>query len=389
MNKRLKILTLFICTYVYIYGCKTSYSPGPVSSSASYLVVEGTINTGADSTIIHLSHTVQLSSGIDSSVVTGAQVIVESSSNASYPLSEIGKGIYASANLGLDSTQQYRLHIKTSDGKEYLSDLVQSKPTPPIDSIGFTTSNNVLQLYVNTHDPKGVTRYYRWQYQETWQFHAKYFSSYYSNGSAIIPRTLDQIRYYCFQNHFSSSILLGSSAKLSQDVISQQPILSIPSTSEKIELKYSILLKQYALTKDAYNYWQNLKKNTEQLGSIFDAQPSEIQGNIHCISNPHEPVIGYISVGSVKQKRIFIDSGQLPLSWVPTYPYVCTQDSMWFCKLPSCINEVAQDLIPNPGAYQPTQQFYINGALEGYLASSPECTDCTLRGTQQTPAFWK
>lgn len=389
MNKRLKILPLIVCAYVGISTCKAPYSPKPVSGSAGYLVVEGMINTSADSTIFRLSRTVQISSGIDSSAVTGAQVSVENSSNASYPLSEIGKGIYASANLGLDSTQQYRLHIKTSDGKEYLSDLVQSKPTPPIDSVGFATSNTGMQLYVNTHDPKGTSRYYRWDYQETWEFHAKYLSSFMISGNAVVQRPTGQLKYYCFANHVSSSVILGSSAKLSKDLIYQQPIQFINATSEKIEMRYSILVKQYALTQDAYNYWQNLKKNTEQLGSIFDAQPSQMQSNIHCVSNPDEPVVGYISAGSVSQKRVFIDNSELPQTWVPSYPYVCTQDSMWFCKLPSCINEVAQDLIPNPGAYQPTQQFYINSALEGYLASSPECTDCTLRGTQQTPVFWK
>lgn len=361
----------------------------PASSSGSYLVVEGVINTGSDSTIIHVSRTVQISSGRDSAAETGAQVSVENSNNISYPLSEIGKGVYAASDMGLDSTQEYRLRIKTSNGKEYLSDLIQSKSTPSIDSIGFAISNNGLQLYVNTHDPKGSTRYYRWQYQETWRFHSKFFSSYMTSGNAIVPRPINQIKYYCFANHSSSSIVLGSSAKLSQDVIYQQPILSIPSTSEKIELRYSILLKQYALTQDAYNYWQNLKKNTEQLGSIFDAQPSEIQGNIHCISNKQEPVIGYISVGNVKQKRIFIDNSQLPDTWAPADPYDCAQDSMLFCRGASCINEVTTDLIPNPDVYQATQAIYINSVLKGYMASSPICTDCTLRGTQQTPAFWK
>jgi hypothetical protein len=49
---------------------------------------------------------------------------------------------------------------------------------------------------------------------------------------------------------------------------------------------YYIKLSQYALSHDAYLFYQKLKKNTEQLGSIFDAQPSELSSNIHCVTDP-------------------------------------------------------------------------------------------------------
>ena len=75
----------------------------------------------------------------------------------------------------------------------------------------------------------------------------------------------------------------------------------------------------------------NLKKNTEQLGSIFDALPSQINGNIHSATNPSEPVIGYISVGNVSSQRIFITKQQLPSSWIPTPTYLyCQIDSEYY-----------------------------------------------------------
>jgi hypothetical protein len=121
--------------------------------------------------------------------------------------------------------------------------------------------------------------------------------------------------------------VIASSAKLSSDVIFQAPVTTILSTNEKISVRYSILLRQYALTKEAYEFWENIRKNTEQLGSIFDAQPSQLQGNIHCISNPTEPVIGFVTITNIQRKRIFIDNSQLPLEWYPTYPYYCEADT--------------------------------------------------------------
>jgi len=385
MNKVLYISTLLIAAT----GCKQAYSPRPITTGGNYLVVEGIINTGQDSTIFTLSRAVNLSSKVNSIPEPGAQAVIEGADNSIYPLAEIGGGRYGAAALGLDSTKQYRIRIKTTNGKEYISDLVHAKPTPPIDSIGFNRSNNGIQVYVNTHDPKNNTWYYRWDYQETWQYHAYFYSTQiYDDTQGIRQRTPDENIYFCFGNHNSSSATVGSSAKLKQDVIYQQPVVFIESTSEKIETRYSILLRQFALTPDAYNYWQNLKKNTEQLGSIFDAQPSGISGNIHCSSDPSEPVIGYVSAGSVKQKRVYINDSQLPDSWVARYPYEgCHADSELYCAPPYCINNVV--LYINSKQKIPVIPLFQNGITIGYSASTTDCVDCTIRGTTKAPAFWK
>jgi hypothetical protein len=56
---------------------------------------------------------------------------------------------------------------------------------------------------------------------------------------------------------------------------------------ERISSRYSTLVRQFAISPNTYNYWQNLK-NTEQLGTLFDAQPSQLVGNAHC-AVPNEP----------------------------------------------------------------------------------------------------
>src|SRR6202012_4114028 len=110
-------------------------------------------------------------------------------------------------------------------------------------------------------------------------------------------------------------------------VVYQNPLTQIPLTSEKVETKYSIIVRQYALTQEAYNFYQNIKKNTEQLGSIFDAQPSQLSGNIHNVTNPNEPVVGYVTVSTVQSKRIFIAHESLPGDIQPIYPYDFENDT--------------------------------------------------------------
>ena len=385
---------IILCTSVlwFAFGCKKPYSPAIISSSNNYLVVEGIINTGGDSTKVKLSRTVNLSSGISALPELNAAITIQDDQNQSYSLKDNGTGLYVSPALALDNTRKYRLNIVTQDGKTYLSDYVPAIPTPPIDSIGFTVLPNGVQVYVNTHDPNNHTHYYRWDYDETWIFHAKYSSEYISNGvDDVVPRPPEKQIYQCWGSSISTVITLGSSAKLAQDVIYQSPIIFIESTSEKVEARYSILLKQYAMTSDGYNYFTQLKKNTEELGSIFDAQPSQLTGNVHCTTDATLPVIGYITAGTIQQKRVFIDNSQLPGNWRPNYPYSCSMDTaLYIGKYPPHSNQVMEDLVPQPNGNLVTYPIFGDGPKPvGYLYSDPECTDCSIRGTLIKPSFWQ
>jgi len=381
-------------------GCKKPYNPQIISVPNNYLVVEGFINSGADSTIFSLSRTVNLDNKVTVNPELNAQVTIENDQNNIYPLTEAPDGKYFIAGLTLNQTQKYRLRIKTVSSNEYVSDFVPVLNSPPIDSVSYTIKSDGVDFSVNTHDPNNNTRYYRWDYGETWIFHANFFSQFKSNGDTVLFRDLqnDQI-YQCWQHDTSSTITLGSSAKLTSDVILNQPLTSVSSTSEKFTTRYSILVRQSALTSSAYSFWQNLKKNTEQLGSIFDAQPSQIGGNIHSTTNPNEPVIGYLSAGATSVKRIYINNIQLP-NWLPTPFYTD-------CKIvPACcyfvyvppnthdqpINQENLFFNVNKGSNQliPVTSIGLPGQPPiGHTGTTPECADCTLRGTNKQPAFWK
>ena len=407
------LVLAFLCA---CQSCKKPYQPTISGGPTNYLVVEGEINSGSDSTFITLSRTVRLSANAQASIETNATVSIESIQHILYPLTEIRPGTYACAGLNLDETQQYRLDIKTSDSKQYESDYVPVTDSPPIDSVSFDAnggkvSGQGVNLYVSTHDPSKKVQYFRWDYIETWEFDSYAESFYKSNGDTVLPRDMvnDEI-YQCWKSDTASSIILGNTARLSKSVVVNQPVNFVNYQSEKLSVEYSILVRQYALTADAYNFYSILKSNTEQIGSIFDVQPSELQGNIHCVSNPQVPVIGYICVGNVATKRIFIPQNQLPF-WIAVTFY--TQDNCQILqdvdpgnpKEPCCyyftynrfnnglnqvdayINyDIGQDqyyLIPTNAVIAP------GGIIVGYGANEPECIDCTLRGTNKPPSFWQ
>src|SRR5581483_2395610 len=121
----------------------------------------------------------------------------------------------------------------------------------------------------------------------------------------------DTTIYTCWQSENSTNILLGSSAKLSKDSM-HFPLVFIPSANWKLSVLYSIDIKQYALSKEEYEYLSKIKNNSEATGSIFDKQPSELAGNIHCLTTPNELVIGFIGIANRREKRYFIKNTDVP-----------------------------------------------------------------------------
>lgn len=383
-----------LLAFVLNFGCKKNYNPRIVSGTNNYLVVESAINTGTDSTIIRLSRTVPISSAASTTPETGAVISIVSDANVTYPVVETSPGYYKGAVINSASPAKYSLTIFTKDGKSYKSDFVQAKNSPAIDSVYFKVQSNGIGIYADTHDPTGNSKYYRWDFTETYVFNSAFYSGYYHSKipfDTVYERPLSDQIYRCWRSDTSSSILVGSSAKLTKDVIADNLVTSIASNSEKIGHRYSIEVNQYALTPLAYNYYQQLKKNTEQLGSIFDPQPSELPGNIHCISNPAEVVIGYVTAGVPSKTRIFIDTSQLP-GWLSDNPYSgCIMDTVLYKKrLPNglIVNEVVEYVYSDVEIPIAPIEAPGGDKILGWSESSHTCVDCTSRGTNKMPSWW-
>ncbi len=378
MNK----LLLFLFVLV-IAGCKEKFiSPAPAVITG-YLVVEGIVNNEGGTTNIKLSRTTSLND-IANIQESGAQVKLEDNNNSFYALFENSNGNYTIDNLHLDTSLKYRLSIKTSNNEDYLSDFVKIKKNPPIDSISWERGYDGVTIHSNTHDPLNKTLYYQWEYEETWEFHSRYSASVvYVTSPPPNSQNIGVVEghpdiYKCWQYNASSNILLGSSAKLAQDII-HLPLLNIPPASIKLSVLYSVLVKQYVWSKEGYEFLERMKKNTESVGSVFDAQPSELNGNIHCTSNPGQPVIGFFNICTIQQQRIFIRNAELPgWGYVPGCGIEIEIENN-----PDSIAKKASGLLPT--SPRTTGPF---GSVLTFYAAPEECVDCTKRGTNVKPTYW-
>jgi hypothetical protein len=368
-------LTTLLCQ------CTQKYVSPYTSPPTGYLVVEGYIS-GNSLTQYTLSRTIPLPGDSAIPLVTGATVQVEGNDNSVYPLVEQGSGVYADS-FTLNPISQYRLRIKAPNGESYLSDFVPYKPTPAIDSVTWIPDTSGANFYVYTHDPANATKYYQWTYAQTWEYISAEPSLfvYLPASNTVVPRTPAQQVYRCWQNKVAPNVLIASTAALAQDVVYQFPLLQVPENSQQFAILYSLLVNQYALTDSGYQFYSILQKNTESLGSIFDAQPSQLIGNIHCMNNPGETVIGYISAGTVSRQRLFIRRDQLP-HW--DYFYTCPQTDTFVANDPaSFIFWFARF------NYMPIINSGSGNYLSGYYSNSKYCIDCTQQGgTNLIPTFW-
>jgi len=356
-------------------SCRQRYDPPVVSSGATFLVVEANLNPQGLTSIL-LTRSVPLGTGSAIKPELNAQVTVEGKDNTTRQLSGIGNGRYNNANLGLTIGTEYRLRIKTTNGKEYLSEYVKARKTPVVDSIGYEQETEGLRIQAYAHDATKQTRYYRWDFDETWEIRSTYPSSYIYDPvikgirNRIFP---DEDVAVCWKYESSSTIVLANSTRLQDDIIYKAPVHFIPNGSEKLAVRYSILLRQYALEKEAFNFYELMKKNTEDIGNIFSPQPSEIRGNIKNTNDDKEYVLGYVTCSTVEELRKFI---QIPWHFfmlcnvyrVPNIP-----DSIKFYYGPG------GPLIPYAYDYPPPT----------YLGSEPQCVDCTRRGgNTKRPSYW-
>ncbi|HWK03851.1 MAG TPA: DUF4249 domain-containing protein [Puia sp.] len=382
MSATSKKYWLVLLAIGYLSDCRKPYNPPVITTPNNYLVVDGVINTGTETiTSINVNRTRNLGDTVIGGIPElNAQVAIVTGNGATYPLTDTaGKGIYTSIPLTLDINQQYGITIKTSDGRKYASDLVTPKQTPPIDSL-YIQQPYDLTFYVNTHDPAGNTRYYRWDYIETWEHDAQLQTGWTVVNHLIVPMDSTTQTFQCWSTVNSSTILLANTAILAQDIVNAFPIETIPNGDDRVNNKYSLLVREYALTADAYNYWLLIQKTSQKLGTLFDLQPSQLVGNIHPLSNPNEPVIGFMSASSIRQKRIFLYQTNLTNWQHNTNVYQCD-------TLGIPVDRTDYRIYTYPDTLFAPYYFISGGPL---ILATRRCVDCLLfGGTNIKPSYWK
>lgn len=363
-------MTIHIFLISVVSACIEPFEPD-VSRNDELLVVEGHVSDKPEPYTVRLSLTQPLDS-LGSQAASGAQVVVVDQEGAEHYFEEKQAGIYQSdpeCFIGKKGCA-YTLTVETSTGARYQSDPVILKTTPDIDSVYYERDQRLtavegevqdgVRILVDTHDDEGKARRYRYEWIETYEIKVPY------------PQHISV--WKCYNTIASKDILLANTSSLQNDQVSQFELNYVTTEDYELRSVYSVLVRQFALDEKGYTYWNELQKNSETLGTLFDPMPYSLTGNVKSIENPNEPVLGYFDASTVVEKRLYIQRGELSDL---NYP---SDECFW-----NLITVV--DGSPPFG--------YCLASLGSPGGSSPNifapsyCCDCTKYGTLTVPEFWE
>jgi len=401
-------ISFFLLLSIAVSSCTEQYV-FQNNDFESALVVEGTITNELKNQTIRLSQVYELEE-TGPKLEKDANVFISDDLGNEYQFEEKDT-VYASISpFKAEPGRKYQLKIITSSGKNYISDEQVLTTETKIDDVTATVVNvggeNGVQINVNSFDPLNSSKYYRYEYTETY----KIIAPLWDNREAImidvpadpgnpikdIPPTAaseyikiqprNKETKICFSGKSSNNIILYSTNSQSDDKV-HFPVRFISDQNYIISHRYSIFVKQYVQNLAAYTYYKTLKDLSSSGGVLSPKQPGFFYGNIKSVENPTEKVIGFFEVSSVSSERIFFNYADLfPKKPLPPY---YEKD----CEVKEFV-----DCVGEPPCNGTQLRLSIRNRSLVHLSSKPDfglysmvktpCGDCTSFSSNIVPTFW-
>jgi hypothetical protein len=374
----MKLTRSFILSTILlsISGCITKFIP-ELDENRELLVVEGLLTDRIETNTIRLTKSLPIGKKSNIKPVVGCTVSIIDDLDNSWILKEKGNGYYITDSLkfrgvaGRKYTLRIQSHSSVLNNYSYESLPMELKPVPPIDNLfwekflieegdDYYAPKEGCEIYLDTHDDTQECKFFRWDFTETWEIILPF----------VVPNSV------CWATNESGSILIQNTSLLSEASVRRFPINFISPATDRLKEKYSIIVNQYSINEQEYEYWDKMKRLTEHSGTLYDIIPFSVPGNIYCVEDPTEKVLGYFSVSSKTSRRIFIAdslSGMVQLyNDCPISPPIPFEEpvptlgiNVWI------IYDHSQEVPP-----------YI------IYTDKKFCADCTTRGTKIKPPFW-
>jgi hypothetical protein len=379
--------TVFFVLIALLVACKEPFEPELSETDLRVLTVEGYLDTEGKPSELYLGYTRRIygeNLGPRSTPAVGADVYLESISGLRYPLSDQGNGYYLfEQDVAEDDT--YRLRIFFGDSESYTSESMKPLVSTSIEDIGFEKDERGVEIFITTRG-SGEVDDFIWTFTETYAFSPKFVSPfiYRPETGDVETRTPEETIYLCYRTLASPDLILETSSNFDENVIFKKPITRILPGDERLSTRYSILVSQMALSPEAAEFWEIMRKNTDDIGTIFSPMPSNITGNVTKDEDPEAAVIGHVSLGVIQQRRLFI--GVQDVS-----PWVNDLKDYFDCELDAdTVSASGFEERFGTGVKFPAMAVYPENSSVpiGYRAALRRCVDCTLRGSNVKPDFW-
>jgi hypothetical protein len=372
-----------ILTLLALFACIKPYTPVIDSNAANKYVVSGRVtNTeGWQEVDVFMSTPIGKKG---SQPVSGCDVNILDDKGNVFSLAEDSAGIYR-AWIGsefLNAGTAYKVTVFTPESELIESSYDTLMPVVALDSVYYIiedvpTSNpdifiRGMQFYVDLDAIGSPSRNFKWEITETYEFHAVHNVEYYYDGGFHQVLPPDSTNKVCWTTGLVKNVYTISTKSLFTNALQKYPLHFVDGSSPRLQYLYSILVNQLALSEKAYNYWEEVRANSNDLGGLYEKQPLAIKSNLINTTNPDKEVLGYFYTAAESSRRYFYkDIG-------------ITLDFMDFCN-ESILGPLGWRVY-NKYDYPVYYYFTKEGALR---ILDDECVDCRIMGGVTTkPDFW-
>jgi len=322
--------------------------------------------------------------------LSGCYVEIISSDQESREFQESEPGYYSCFldEQFLETGKQFSLVVITPEGERYESEYEQLHPAVKINALYWEREQHAtselgevldgVQFCMDFEVKKEACTYLKWELEETYQIHNPEYTAFVFGKDRIFRELPDSSSWRtCW-------ITLGIPEFYTMDLefvegtnFRQMPLNYVSSETRRLHIRYSLLVRQYSLSESSFRYWDELRKNLQSTGNLFDKQPALTPSNICNVNNKEEVVLGYFSISGVSELRAFVDEiKEMRLREDPAYCY--------------------------PGDYPPGLPYFPDAYLPVYLSRvfvegaeyrgevNDYCVDCrAYKGsTHIKPDFW-
>lgn len=387
---RLYTLFYLICCGAVVISCVKPYDAESFDFESA-IVVDGLITDELKVHQVKLNYTYPIGTSEDRPM-TGATVWVTDEENQ-IDFVEQSPGVYSSeVPFSASELKSYQLFFTTQEGEEFLSSPSSLIKSPPIDSIydryaelaldGASSNLGGIQFFLDTHDPSDNAKYFRYEWEDQYRILTPLTSSFIYDRTTATYSPRDKLLNVCYAGNVSKSLLIGSTVGNVSDRLVEFPIRFVGGDTDVLRSKYTILVKQYAISESAYSYYRKLKESIEGGGSLFDKQQGSIVGNITAKNDLNQTVLGYFEVSGVNSLRAYFASYELDSQFsLPRFRYVCSGEGM----VNTTEDSVVFYMTANPGL----QIVDVNLLSDPQATMGPGyCMDCSLYASPVKPDYW-
>ena len=306
-------VVLFLAYCLLSTGCIT-----PIefvnNNNEGTLAIYGELSQDPGVKQIRITRTTGFKNGIN--YILGAKATLYEDNLPAAVYQPADTGIYKIANFSGKIGHSYFVRIETG-GQIYESDpellLAPIQPDSVrvslekyyyTDEYGVTLNSPIWNIYAGSPLPDGQETYLRWG--------SNYAYAFMEDNNCHFPFGGAKT---CYFTGDTDPLHISIFSKPKSSVLGRVDNIQVASRNlnkqEMKEREYFGVL-QHRISKITYDYWQKTNQQNNQSGSIFDATPASVPGNIHNKGNASERVLGIFEVSGIGKIYGFVTQGDAP-----------------------------------------------------------------------------